>query len=77
MKIQHLHFWQIKGIKIKIFCDYSLKKIIIYYFSTVVVSSSCSSTHILLNNSNIAYLWHNVFNKVNQTFILTGCCEYL
>ncbi len=23
--------------------------------------------YILLNNSNIAYFWHNVFNKLNQT----------
>ncbi len=40
-------------------------------------SSSSSSTYILLNNSNIAYFWHNVFNKLNQTFILTGCREVL
>ncbi len=33
--------------------------------------------YILLNNSNIAYFWHNVFNKLNQTFILMGCREYL
>ncbi len=32
--------------------------------------------YILLNNSNIAYFWHNVF-KLNRTFILTGCREYL
>ncbi len=32
--------------------------------------------YILLNNSSIAYFWHNIF-KLNQTFILTGGREYL
>ncbi len=40
------------------------------FFSTVIVV-------ILLNNNNTAYFWHNVFNKLNQTFILTGCREDL
>ncbi len=33
--------------------------------------------YILLNNSKIDYFWHNIFNKLNRTFILTGCSEYL
>ncbi len=51
MKIKHLNFWQIKGIniKIKIFCDHFLKKIVVLF-----LNSSSSITYILLNNSNIA-----------------------
>ncbi len=39
--------------------------------------NSSSIMYILLNNSNIAYFWHNVFNKLNQTFILADCSEYI
>ncbi len=42
----------------------SLKNLVLLFFN-----SSSSITYILLNNSNIAYFWHNVFNKLNQTFI--------
>ncbi len=55
-------------IKIQIFCDYFLKNKALLFFN-----SSSSITYILLNNSNIAYF----FNKLNRTFILTGCREYL
>ncbi len=51
---------------------YFLKNTILLFFN-----SSSSITYILLNNSNIAYFWHNVFNKLNQTLILMGCREYL
>ncbi len=49
-------------------------KVLLFFNSS---SSSSSITYILRNNSNIAYFWHNVFNKLNQTFILTDCREYL
>ncbi len=76
MKIKHLNCWQIKGMQIKIFCGYFFKTFKLYYFSTVVVVSS-NYTYSLLNNSNIAYFWLDVFNKLNRTFILMGCREYL
>ncbi len=54
----------------KYFVIISLKKIVLLLLNS-------SSMYILQNNSNIDYLWHNVFNKLNRTFILTGCHEYL
>ncbi len=60
----------------EIFCDYFLKNKVLLFFN-----SSSSITYILLNNSNIAISGHNVFNKLNRTFILTGCrvklCVYM
>ncbi len=58
----------------EIFCDYFLKNKVLLFFNS---SSNNSITYIQLNNSNIAYFWHNAFNKLNRTFILTGCREYL
>ncbi len=70
MKIKHLNFWQLKMLKMKDFVIISLKNLVLLLLNS-------SSTYILLNNSNIDYFWHNVFNKLNRTFILTGFHEYL
>ncbi len=65
-------------IKIIIFCEYFFKKDVLFVNSSSCSSSSSSSiTYNLLNNSNIAYFWHNVFNNLNQSCILTVCREYL
>ncbi len=39
------------------------KKIVLLFFN-----SSSSITYILLNNRNMAYFWHNVFNKLKLLF---------
>ncbi len=58
----------------EILCDYFLKNKVLFIYNSSSSSSSSSITYILLNNSNI--FWHNVF-KLNWTFILKGCREYL
>ncbi len=57
MKIKQ---WQVKGftIQIKILCDFLKIKLLFF-------NSSSSIMYILLNNSNIDYFWHNVFNTVS------------
>ncbi len=44
----------------EIFCDYFLKNKVLLFLN-ISSSSSSSITFILLNNSNIAYFWHNAF----------------
>ncbi len=63
-------FGKIKGdllLKLKCFGDCFFKKL-----SFIIFNRSSSITYILLNNSNKAYFWHNVFNKLNRTFIFDG-----
>ncbi len=43
----------------------SLKNVVLLF-----LNSSINIMYVLQNNSNLAYLWHNVFNTLNQTFVI-------
>ncbi len=43
----------------------SLKNVVLLF-----LNSSINIMYVLQNNSNLAYFWHNVFNTLNQTFVI-------